>query len=144
MGDPGLANNTNNPAFFAGNPTMGISGMCHYSFANVIDPVVDISRFPMWLLYAVFQQTYGMLSTLSKGWCVGAWQTTEGLIGTFVFGAGGNGLLTCGCLPSPIPPRQRHNHHPHAFASRHCFPTASDGRASFHLLSPMVFLLSFY
>ncbi|KAG2031607.1 hypothetical protein BDR03DRAFT_1015937 [Suillus americanus] len=36
----------NDPAFFAGNPTMGITnGISHYSFANVMDPVADISRF---------------------------------------------------------------------------------------------------
>lgn len=68
-------------------------------------------------------------------------QTTEDLMGTFVFEAGGSGLIPSGCLSS-IPPSQRHNHQPtigfYPLISGPRFPTAeelSDGCASCHTLS---------
>lgn len=44
-----MANNINNSALFAGNPTMGMNGtngMSDYSFASEMGPAVDISTFP--------------------------------------------------------------------------------------------------
>ncbi|KAG1863637.1 hypothetical protein DFJ58DRAFT_839146 [Suillus subalutaceus] len=85
--DPGLAKNMNNPAFFAGNPKMGINGidgMSHYSFANVMNPVVDISRFlpNMVDIRRLSTNIWGAFSGEHH-----EQRTTEGLFGTFVFGA---------------------------------------------------------
>lgn len=94
----------------------GTYGMSHYSFAIVMNPVADIS---------IFFPNMGVLLRFSRNIRNAFYgenpkhrvcghlvvQTTEDLMGTFVFEVGGGGLITSGYLSS-TPPSQRHNHQP--------------------------------